>query len=242
MAHFTSEDALRYWVNITPEAHDSAIYGASPFDTLFQAQVERVAAALTPGSSLVEVGCGTCHFCGGFIGKAETIVGVDVSQKSTSEAAQNYANRPELVLVTGDASNLVSLLKKNPALTDVFWTRNKVVSCVMNTLGIMPQEIRPSVVAEMVRLADNGGTVLISVFDGRFFERGVEEFYQHNNQLTGEFSNNDVDLAAHELHVRSSGYYSHWFTTEELDGLARDAGMETITVHHPPWGIILEGR
>jgi hypothetical protein len=83
------------------------------------------------------------------------------------------------------------------------------------------------------------GKVLVVVFDGAYFKRGVGEFYRVSPGLCGDLGDATIDLAARELVVPSTGYRSHWFTADELWALAEEAGLRNATIEADGIGLFL---
>jgi hypothetical protein len=61
-------------------------------------------------------------------------------------------------------------------------------------------------------------------------ESGIDSFYRRNPRLCGNLAEARVDLIRRELFVPATGYYSHWFSEEELSSLAGEAGVRNARV------------
>lgn len=150
-----------------------------------------------------------------------------------------------VVLVEGDARRLAVLLAETPVIAGLVGPATPVVAaCVMNTLGIMGEATRLAVLEQMALTVGPDGRVLVVVFDGTYFERGVEEFYRVNPGLCGDLADASIDLVANELMVPSTGYRSHWFSVAELHLLADQAGLRnaTVSVHDIGLFLVANGR
>jgi SAM-dependent methyltransferase len=186
---------------------------------------------LTRQSALVEVGCGTGKFCMSFIDRVDLIVGVDLSANFLSFLRARWQEHlSNVVLLHGDATALTELLLNAPQLQSDFWNRHRVVTCVMNTLGIMPGSIRQNVLNEMVKALDPVSTFFLVVFNSEFFLQGVNEFYKTVPHLCGTVEDSDITWETAEINVASSGYYAHWFTEDELSKMVQNAGLKDYSI------------
>jgi SAM-dependent methyltransferase len=231
-------DERTVWQGLSAAAYDDAVYGSALLRSVFDVELRVARELLTPGSMLIEVGCGTGQFCRRLLDEAAVVVGVDISAGMLDELAARVGHR--VVLVKGDACRLVQLLEGTPGLTARMKRQTPIVAaCVMNTLGIMSDATRRSVLEQMAVTVGPNGCAFVVVFDRRHFVRGVEEFYGANPALCGDLEDATVDLAAGELTVHSTGYHTHWFLPEELRHLALGAGLRNITIASEGVGLIL---
>src|SRR6476660_7351149 len=156
------------WDTIIPAAYEDAVYGNPLLIAVFEAEVEYMAHLLSPASVLLEVGCGSGKFCLSFVRRLSRIIGVD-----TSSIALDFLRKKDIFdeaivrLVCGDAAQLNSLLASCPDLAECISRRHVVAACVMNTLGIMPAEVRPRVMREMLKAVSGSprGEVFVVVFN-----------------------------------------------------------------------------
>lgn len=238
MAWQVELDEGAVWRGLSAAVYDEAVYGSPLLRPVLDAELRVARELLTPSSVLVEPGCGTGQFCRRLVDDARVVVGVDISSRMLDELARCDGGR--MVLIQGDACRLASLLAEAPALAGLIGPETPVVAaCVMNTLGIMGEATRRRVLEQMAMTVGPAGHVLVVVFDGAYFERGVDEFYGLNPELCGELGGAIIDLAATELTVPSTGYHSHWFSVDELRCLAEGAGLRNVTVGAEGIGLFL---
>lgn len=100
------------------------------------------------------------------------------------------------------------------------------LACVMNTFGIMPEEIRSPIIKEMIKVAGDKGSTLSVFFNADKFKDGIETFYKKSPELCGNIMETDIDYTNTTLHVAESGYYSHWFSEKEIHKLMQDADVK----------------
>merc|ERR1719375_2615346 len=128
--------------------------------------------------SLVEVGCGTGEFVRAAEDDFRTAVGVDFNaefidfcKEHTSDKKRNKSH-----YLQGDACELYELLKKEfPRFTKrggrgvEFWDDARVVACVGNTIGIIPEELRPKVYQQMAEVAGPDGVLVMVYWNAKWF-------------------------------------------------------------------------
>jgi hypothetical protein len=227
------------WTRITSTDYDSAVYQSPRLLEIFHHQLELMEPWVTSEATLVEVGCGTCHFCASYLNRMGRVVGVDISSEFLTRVRDEYPDSKKLVLVQGDASGLSSLLHSVPELQQGFWNSPRIVTCVMNTLGIMPASIRQAIVSEMVKTMGDHGGFLLAVFNSESFALGVDEFYRQSPQLCGPVTEGDVNYDTSEIRVRSTGFYSHWFKEAELRELVENAGLRNYIIERHGFGLFV---
>jgi SAM-dependent methyltransferase len=213
------------WTQISGKIYDQTVYRSPLLLEVFEHELALARGRVTSSTCLVEVGCGTGRFCLSFAEDARLIVGVDVSRHFLDQLVNSTPHADRVVAVEGDAANLRDLLGKDDRLDEHYRQAPKLFACVMNTLGIMPESSRRRVVHEMCACLGPDDSLLLAVFNKDFFARAVREFYSVHPQLCGEIIPGDVDYGKSELHVRSTDYFSHWFSEAELCDLVESAGV-----------------
>ena len=81
----------------------------------------------------------------------------------------------------------------------------QVITCVGNTVGIMPEEVKQNVYKEMMRLAGDDGLFVVVYWNGNRFGDAVQNFYHKNPQLCGPFTGECIDLDTCTLTTPSGG-------------------------------------
>lgn len=169
-------------------------------------------------ASYIEVGCGTAELAAKIHNLCRFSVGVEINPAMIDLARSLHplldANEDNY-LICGNATELNSII--NAKLPTEFWGTSRIVSIMMNTFGILPKEIRQTVIDEMLEMAGADGKVVIGCWHSKQFPIGISEFYQKHPELCGEINmERDIDYNSSDLDVESTGYQSHWFSAGEL--------------------------
>jgi len=180
-------------------------------------------------SLVVEMGSGTGDALLPLSDHFKYCVGIDfnptfVNFSKSQRIPEKHGN---VRFITGDACELGRVL----ACEVPEWSSDsrKVVTCVGNTIGIMPAEIREAVYQEAARVAGKSGIVVMVYWNGHKFGDAVQHFYHANPQLCGEFDGSAIDLSTCTL-TCPSGYTTHWTTPEEARSLIEGMGLEVVSV------------
>lgn len=113
----------------------------------------------------------------------------------------------------------------------------KMVVNLLNTLGVMKEDIRSKVMGNMVSAAGPKGRMVVSVFDADCFEEVAPIIYRSIRQITGKFDRKAFDPVKNEFQTRN--YYSHWFSQTEIVEELEKAGGRVKSV--TPIGTSLKG-
>jgi len=176
--------------------------------------------------AVVEVGCGTGEAILGEVNDAfKYTVGMDFNQRFIDFCNEQKTGENTMFL-TGDACGLGDLLAEN---CPDWMQHNKIVMCVGNTIGIMPDEIKETVYKEMAEVAGETGLAVIVFWNGNKFGDAVQHFYFANPQLCGEFSGEHIDLDSCTLRC-PSGYTTHWTKPEEARMIIEGYGLEVVAL------------
>eukprot|EP00929_Paragymnodinium_shiwhaense_P045653 TRINITY_DN2329_c0_g1_i4.p1 TRINITY_DN2329_c0_g1~~TRINITY_DN2329_c0_g1_i4.p1 ORF type:complete len:734 (+),score=189.06 TRINITY_DN2329_c0_g1_i4:1-2202(+) len=193
--------------------------------------------------SLVEVGCGTGEFLRPLCDHFRLTVGVDFNANFVEfcNDAIPAGRESKLKHVLGDATELCALIKRTcPAHMQ---TDTKVVTCVGNTMGIIPVHLKRKVYDEMIKLAGPKGVVVVVFWNARWFGDACQNFYHANPQLCGPFKGESIDLDSTTLTTPApTSYRSHWTGVEEARQLLRDMNLEEIVVEEKGKGVIMAAR
>jgi SAM-dependent methyltransferase len=221
------------WTRLTAEDIDTA-YKLPLIKEVYDEETRLIQELADKESVLVEVGCGTGKFCLSQLGEFHTVVGVDISDPFLEFIRRTVPARDDLLLIKGDAANLTQVLNGDPGFQSRVGTRRRVVCCVLNTLGVMPTDIRQAVAAEMARACGDGGRFFLTVFNARHFARGLDELYRRIPHLCGPIEESDIDWRTCDLRVASSGYSSHWFSKSELCALVENGRVKEYDIREGP--------
>jgi ubiquinone/menaquinone biosynthesis C-methylase UbiE len=124
--------------------YDGGIY-AWIFDSLLSGLHDHVAAHIKPVPRALDVGCGTGSLVWRLASRAEEVVGVELSPAMVAHARESLTERglPNASFVLGDVTTALAHLE-----ADHFDLATMVL-----VIHEMPDEARPSVLAEVARLA-----------------------------------------------------------------------------------------
>jgi len=194
--------------------------------------------------SLVEVGCGTGEFVRETAETFRVAVGVDFNphfiEFCKHEAADEGATRQRYV--QGDACALVDLMKTEfPVHEGLFWDDVRVVACVGNTIGIIPQHLKAAVYKQMFELAGPSGIVIMAYWNAAWFGDAVQNFYHANPQLCGSFTGESINLGTTTLST-PSGYCTHWTSVSEARAVMDSLGAEIISLKQKGKGVLVAAR
>merc|ERR1711935_820883 len=143
--------------------------------------------------------------------------------------------------IVGDAGELNALLKRE--VPDEWMNRSKVVICVGNTIGIMPQELKVKCYQEMAKMAGEDGYMVVVYWNGNKFGDAVQNFYHKNPQLCGEFKEECWDLNNCTLKT-PSGYSTKWTKPEEARAIFEEnlPDAEIVEVLEKGNGVMVAAR
>jgi SAM-dependent methyltransferase len=228
-----------HWQEISSDAYDQAVYQTGELVEVYEEEIRVVTSVASETATLIEVGCGTGHFLRPLTSRFPHIVGIDLSSEFLQRAASSLAGSGKLSLLRDDAVNLAEVLTESFGPCYVNTGPERVICCVMNTLGIMPAASRRQVLAEIGSLQRPSDSIFLVFFNRKFLPSAVERFYRRNPGLCGPVRDSDVDLVNGDLRVAASGYYSHWFEVDEVEDLLVNAGINAFKVKKVGWSIFV---
>lgn len=100
---------------------------------------------------------------------------------------------------------------------------NKVISCLLNTLGVVDEGTRAEIVANMFVAGGFDDTFVLSVFDRAAFGRHALRLYESIEPIVGA-PRTSWQLDQETAEFRAGRYYSHWFGLDEVRELVDRAG------------------
>lgn len=211
------DDEREVWEFMTPMAWHNSIAGKnSIFGDTYKASRQQIEETARVGGYdvIIEVGCGT----GDVIGEMNTTVpryGLDINEDFIKFCIQTHS-KENCEFQVADALELEEWYKqfngkyKKPLLT-----------CVNNTLNIMPEHLRGSVVDQMIAVAGDDGLCMASYWNGNFFSHAVMNYYKKNEALCGKFElNHHVNWTTRSL-VTPTNYSTEWHFPKEVQQLLR---------------------
>lgn len=208
------------WENMTPAAWHLSI--AKP-DSIFldtykatRAQIEREVVT-NAFDVVVEVGCGT----GDIIGKLNVDIpkyGIDINSDFVEFCRNKYDHCDFHV---ADAIEFVEWWKQFGAGK----FKKPLITCVNNTLNIMPEELRGAVISQLIQVAGKEGRCLATYWNGHFFSHALLNYYKANEDLCGNFDvKKHVDWEQRQL-LTPDGYSTEWMLPREVKKLMRSCKL-----------------
>jgi len=205
--------------------------------------------------SLVEVGCGTGEFVRAAESDFRTAVGVDFNQEFIDFCKEHVPakSRSKSHYLQGDACELNDLLKREFPQTPKecavkkswegveFWNDTRVVACVGNTIGIIPEELRPRVYEQMAEVAGPDGVVVMVYWNARWFGDACLNFYNANPSLCGDFEGDSIDFKNTTL-TTPMKYKTKWTSVDEARDIMENMGMEIISIREKGKGVFIAAR
>jgi len=195
-------------------------------------------------TAIVEVGCGTGEALIPHYDDAKYIIGVDFNQQFIDFCNGNIppSHKEKVRHLCGDALQLKTVLKELHPKEWIDWDdMAKVVTCVGNTIGIMPDPIKPIVYSQMAEVAGRTGIAIMVYWNGNRFGDAVQNFYFKNPQLCGEFTGKCIDLSTCTLKT-DSGYCTHWTKPEEAREIMDRYGMRVVALEEIGNGVLVAFR
>jgi SAM-dependent methyltransferase len=188
--------------------------------------------------TFIEVGCGTGETIYSVMDASKYCIGVDINPKfidwCCSHCPKEYFSKTEFIC--GDATDLFNLLKEKVKFE--IWNGPRVVACVGNTFGIMPNQIKEKIIDQMAEVAGSDGKVIFVYWNADYFADAIKNFYGKNPQLCGIFTEKDVDYKNFILNT-PSGYYSHWTSVSEAKQVLKSHNLIEIKVEGKGKGVLV---
>jgi NDP-sugar pyrophosphorylase family protein/SAM-dependent methyltransferase len=238
------------WSEFTVERWRSAVYiNLSFFGDLYtdtQNFITEIAKHIKlrgERTSLIEVGCGTGEFIRPIADNFRLSIGMDFNKNFIDFCNENIPKGKEekMAYYEGDACELMDLMR-NKAPKHI-WDDTRIVACVGNTIGIIPENLKERVYRQMAELAGPGGVVVIVYWNARCFGDACQNFYHANPQLCGPFAGDSIDFNTTTLQTPAPwNYRSHWTGVDEARGVLRKLGLEEIMVEEKGKGVLVAAR
>merc|ERR1719201_1904822 len=194
--------------------------------------------------SLVEVGCGTGEFIRDTADSFRVAVGLDFNLQFIEYCKKCIPKGRETKqrYIHGDACILMDEMEKHfPKENGLLWDDVRIVACVGNTIGIIPQELKSKVYEQMLDLAGEDGILIMAYWNAKWFGDAVQNFYHANPKLCGPFTGKDINLGTTTLQT-PSGYRTHWTSMEEAREVMEGLGVEIISIRDQGKGVLVAAR
>jgi len=242
------DDEREVWEFMTPMAwHKSVASEDSIFAETYEATRNLIEETARRGGYdvIVEVGCGTGDVIGELKNVSVPRIGLDINvefvkhclEHHTSSKGNNESSNciADCEFYVADALHLVDWWKEKGWHTKY---HKPLVTCVNNTLNIMPEHLRGGVVAQMLKLAGDEGMCMASYWNGNFFSHAIMNYYKKNEALCGKFEVHDghVDWE-HRVLVTPTNYSTEWHIPSEVQLLFRAMDVDVPNLEKTPkWG------
>ncbi len=209
-------DETQLWKDLSVDSWKNSVRNKdSVFYDLYNDTRRRIVEACHKHSYdvVVEVGCGTGEVIGFLDGIDTPRIGVDTNEDFINHCKATYTENG-LEFHVADAMRL-----------DEWWAsmgydkkyKAPLMVCPNNTIMIMPEEIRDTVIEKMRIVAGIEGRIVVTYWNGRMFAHGVMGYYRKNADLCGTFDLTDdhVDWENRTIETRTQ-YKSEWLTTQDV--------------------------
>jgi SAM-dependent methyltransferase len=140
-------------------------------------------------------------------------IGMDFNPRFLSHCKAHYPGE-NMHFIEQDVTKLTEWWAAFSKDNDFKYTKPLLI-CVNNTLNIMPEEIRGSILNNMIAVAGPKGRCVLSYWNGSFFSHAIMGFYSKNEALCGKFTLDAVDWDKCSLEA-PSGYSTHWQRPQEV--------------------------
>jgi SAM-dependent methyltransferase len=214
------DDEREVWEFMTPMAwHNSVASKDSIFRETYEATRHQVEGTALRGGFdvIIEVGCGTGDVIGAMNDTDIPRFGLDINEEFIRFCREQFPS-PSVEFHVADALFLVDWWKSK-GLDKKF--HKPLVTCVNNTLNIMPEHLRGGVVEQMLNLAGPNGLCMASYWNGNFFSHAIMNYYKKNEPLCGQFEvHQHVDWEKRVM-VTPTNYSTEWHHPDEVQQLLR---------------------
>ncbi|CAM9425892.1 unnamed protein product [Choristocarpus tenellus] len=222
--------------------HDAVYFEGSYFWNLFkdtQVYIKRAAAIYCGPPSRcthVEVGCGTGDVILSMAKDFGQSIGLDINQEFIEYAkfqlSKNLENR--VTFCAGSAADLVDLVKMHvPSASQ----DKVVVTCVNNTFGVFPEDIKPKAYQQMKDLAGEQGIIVIVFWNGNSFGEALQHFYSAQPALCGTIKGAAIDFENRRL-CTVDGYLTKWSTVKEAQVTLEKYGFNVLDITEIGVGVL----
>lgn len=209
-------DETQLWKDLSVESWKNSVRNKdSVFYDLYNDTRRRVIEACQKHTFdvVVEVGCGTGEVIGFLEDCGKPRIGVDINEDFVNHCKSTYDGKG-LEFHVADAMKLDEWWKSMG-----FHKKYKapLMVCPNNTIMIMPEEIRDTVIEKMRVVAGIEGRIVVTYWNGRMFAHGVMGYYRNNPDLCGTFdlTEEHVDWENKKIETRTS-YKSEWPTSQDV--------------------------
>ena len=180
------------WSEFSVEKWRSAVFKSKTYfsklyidtNSFLLKYVDSVHATTKTKPSVIEVGCGTGESLLPVArsGRVGACLGVDVNPKFITYCNEaKEATDQNVLFLAEDATNLSTVLTQ-------VWDKEdagpKIVTCLGNTVGIMPVPVKDAVLVEMAEVAGDDGIAIVVYWNGNYFGDALQNFYFKNPRKT----------------------------------------------------------
>ena len=183
-----------------------------------QAEIEFVRNRLTGKETILELGAGYGRIMKALAPFCRCITGIDISEQSVALAKEYLSGYDNCEMICMDAHSIELDVKYD------------VVLCLQNGLSALKGGEAANIVAQAVRLLNNGGTAYFSSYSAKFWHHRLEWFKEQAEKgLIGEI---DPDKTKDGNIVCQDGFTARTITEEEFASLGRATGFDYSVIEH----------
>jgi ubiquinone/menaquinone biosynthesis C-methylase UbiE len=219
------------WEFMTPKAwHDSVASEGSIFLDTYKITRKQIEDTVKQGGFdvIIEVGCGT----GDIIGELNTDVdcyGLDINREFIRFCQENHPH-DHCEFLVADALHLKDWYDETLGSKGY---KKPLITCVNNTLNIMPNELRGTVVDQMLAVSGKEGLSMVSYWNGNFFSHAILNYYKKNEALCGAFDMSHVNWEKRHL-LTPTNYSTEWHYPHEVQQLLRAYDIDVPNIEDSP--------
>ena len=238
------KSSKRAWRKMNKEEW-SAVHTASDFFTQHyieaQQKISEVIRSLK-AEVIIEVGSGTGEPLAKMLEDNDQIthaIGLDFNENFIDSSKAEFTD-PRAHWQAGDACDLKNIMDTN--FPEIMKIPKKIVLIIGNTLGILPQEIRPLILKQMALTAGSDGYVFQINWTAENFGYALQHFYEKMPALCGGLTNGIFDFSNATFVNPDTGYSTKWWKPEEVEQLVSESNWDVLSMDSIKYGVVCIGR
>ena len=211
------------WDDMSSEYDNSVEKNSDPIITGFLEEEIRITSNLCkkiikPNTkyTIIDMGSGTGRVIFSLLpilGENITYCGFDSSKHMIELSSQKKQSKFQ----KNDKISFLNHDVTDPGIDQLFENDDsvKILLCMYNTLGVIPENKRSQFFESMIRIAGSDGMVLISAFNGDDFKFIAPKLYKPMKKMIKQIDEDSFDEK--RLAFKNKlGYYSQWFTKNQI--------------------------
>lgn len=225
------------WSEFSVNKWRSAVFTTKAYFAQLYDDTQQFIVEMLPNSNanIIEVGCGTGESLVSLTDYAKHCLGLDFNPLFIDFCNKKASKKDNLSFIEMDGTKLVQKLLPK------YKGQHNVVTCLGNTVGIMPKEVRDNILVQMGEFVETQGIAIVVYWNGNSFGDAVQNFYHKNPQLCGKFTGANVDFDKCVLETET-GYRTHWTTPDEARQEMERLNLEIIRLEEKGKGVLVAFR